>query len=115
LTIHERAALERAEFEDWVTTDGMPDDPPGERIRVSSLDGLVDIAADTNARSSGTSTWATTSSSATSPTTSTSRWSGRLCSQFSRPSSLRFSILAKSDAENSASSWYRFSATIDPV
>ena len=50
LTTHEQAALERAEFEDWVTIGGVPDDPPGERIRVSSLEGLVDLAADTNAR-----------------------------------------------------------------
>ena len=50
LTTHEQAGLERAEFEDWVTVGGVPDDPPGERIRVSSLDGLVDLAADTNAR-----------------------------------------------------------------
>lgn len=50
LTTHEQAALERAEFEDWVTIGGVPDDPPGERIRVSSLEGLVDLAADTDAR-----------------------------------------------------------------
>ncbi len=50
LTTHEQAGLERAEFEDWITVGGVPDDPPGERIRVSSLDGLVDLAADTNAR-----------------------------------------------------------------
>ncbi|GAB7093805.1 hypothetical protein JCM30237_09570 [Halolamina litorea] len=50
LTTHEQAALERAEFEDWVTIGGVPDDPPGERIRATSLEGLVDLAADTNAR-----------------------------------------------------------------
>lgn len=50
LTTHEQAALERAEFEDWVTIGTVPDDPPGERIRVSSLEGLVDLAADTNSR-----------------------------------------------------------------
>lgn len=50
LTTHEQAALERAEFEDWVTIGGVPDDPPGERIRVTSLEGLVDLAADTDAR-----------------------------------------------------------------
>lgn len=50
LTTHEQAGLERAEFEDWITVGGVPDDPPSERIRVSSLDGLVDLAADTNAR-----------------------------------------------------------------
>lgn len=50
LSTRERARLERAEFEEWVTVATVPENPPGDRVRVASLEGLVDLAADTDAR-----------------------------------------------------------------
>lgn len=50
LTERERARLERAAFDEWVTVARVPESLPGERVRVASLEGLVDLAADTDAR-----------------------------------------------------------------